>query len=553
MNRPARGTGGSAKPARAVLLSHRTKWKAVFAIALGIVGALLLPQLFGEEFATRQAASLYAPLAGQAYGAGARARISVLLIDDTSLAQAGQTWPASYGYYARLLRGVEIYRPRAVFLDIVFRDFRPDPTFDAFAQRLCALQAAGTKVYLAATPGPDGALRVRPGLEELRGRCFEPVAVTYQPDAVDKVAWSYPLEQQGAAGPPQPSAALAIHDAFASRPLATPAGLMALSWGLTPSQDGLRRLVVDEAEAKEGAKGGEEAGAAASSYCRPDHGWWEMAPFGVRNARFGDAEKPICVFHDTAYAYDLSNGGDDSETFLEHTLKDRVVMIGTARQFSNDYINSPIHGRIPGVYLHAMALDNLDHYGDNYKHAATFGLNLHADNLKLLLLIAGSLISVVIVRCLKDRARKDMEHRRLSLTVADAVMLLREAGCWLIRSAIEIAGSLVLVVALLCFGAWLNIGYLSIVDIAVFALAAEWFEWNERLVECLFGAAPRERSATCRITAKWRASRRALKRALRWRVLPLPTASCEQGRSIDDTLASRRSDPTSAMSHRDDS
>ncbi|WP_321879162.1 CHASE2 domain-containing protein [Paraburkholderia bannensis] len=504
MNTPVPGTDTSATHKWAELLSHRTIWKAVFAVLLGIAGALLLPKLFGEEFATRQAARLYAPLAGMAYGAGSRERVSVLLIDDASLAQAGQTWPASYGYYARLLRGVEIYRPRAVFLDIVFRDARPDPTFDAFAQRLCALQASGIKVYLAATAGSDGALRLRTGLDELRGRCFEPVAVTYQPDEVDKVAWSYPLEPRGPGGVARRSAALVIHDDFASRPIAAPAEAMALSWGLTPAREGLRRLVEERNESDGGTRAdnapvaspneqgeaGRNSAMQAQSYCRADYGPWEIVPFGVRNARFNDAEKPVCVFHDTAYAYDLANGAEDTDSFLEHTFKDRIVMIGTARQFSNDYVNSPIHGRIPGVYLHAMALDNLDTYGDDYKHAATLGFNLQADNLKLLLLVAAGLLPVVLVRVVKECTHKESKHRGFKLTLSDAKRFICEAGWWSLRSAVEVMGSLILVIALLYVGEkWLDIGFLTVVDIAVFALAAEWFEWNERLVEWLFGPA----------------------------------------------------------------
>ncbi|MFD1557963.1 CHASE2 domain-containing protein [Paraburkholderia silviterrae] len=488
MSGQERGTCAPGERDRAARIK-RTILQAVLAIVLGIAGALVLPRLFGEEFATRQAARVYAPVAGKAYGAGSREGISVLLIDDAALAQAGQSWPASYGYYARLLRGVEIYRPRAVFFDIAFKDARPDPTLAQFAQRLCALSASGTKVYLAATPGADGALRLRPDLDELRGRCFEPVAVTYAPDEVDKLAWSYPLEQRGANEARERSAALAIHDDLSAQPIADPRVPMAVSWGLVPAHDGLRWFTQEQAgdAARESGARSQEA----QSYCRADHGLAEILPFGVRERLYGDAEKPVCVFHETVYAYDLANTDDAGEAMLEHALNNRVVMIGTARQFSSDYINSPIHGRIPGVYLHAMALDNLDTYGANYKHVAALALSTDRDHLCLFALVFGAVLVVALVRILKNLTRKEAQRQKLSFSLSCALERGREFIVWLVMCGLEFVCSLVLVGALLYVGqAKMDIGFLSIVDIAVFALAAEWFEWNERLVEWLLGPEP---------------------------------------------------------------
>lgn len=471
----------------------RTFLEAALAIMLGIAGALVLPRLFGEEFATRQAARVYAPITGKAYGAGSRDGISVLLIDDEALAQAGQTWPASYGYYARLLRGIEIYRPRAVFFDIAFKDARTDPSLAQFAQRLCALSASGTKVYLAATPAADGALRLRPGLDELRGRCFEPVAVGYAPDEVDKLAWSYPLEQRGANGARERSAALAIYDDRSPQPLADARVPMAVSWGLAPAHDGLRWFTGEEAgdATREDGARASETQAASRSYCRPARGLAEILPFGLRELFYGDAEKPVCVFHETVYAYDLANTDDAGEALLEHALKQRVVMIGTARQFSSDYITSPTHGRIPGVYLHAMALDNLDTYGSHYKHAAALALGVDRDDLRLLVLVLVGVLAVALVRIAKRGARDEAPRERFSFTGRCLAQRGRESLVWLRKCGLEILGSFVLVSALLYLGqAVLDIGFLSIVDIAVFALAAEWFEWNERLVEWLLGPEP---------------------------------------------------------------
>ncbi|MEX3919968.1 MULTISPECIES: CHASE2 domain-containing protein [Paraburkholderia] len=466
----------------AAALFNRTILQGLLAIVFGIAAALVLPQLFGEEFATRKAASVYAPVAGQAYGNGSRDAISVLVIDDASLAQAGQTWPASYGYYTRLLDALQGYKPRAVFFDIMFRDPRPDPTLALFAQRLCKLRAGGTRVYLAGTPDAAGVLRVRPGLDELRGRCFETVSITFRPDEVDKLAWSYPLETHSSSNPVRRSAALAIYDDLAKEPVANASAPMALSWGLSPASDGLRLLAPVSAEE------GNDAPESHEAYCRTDHGLLEIAPFGLREWLFHDAEKPVCVYHETVYGYDFANADDVGETVLKRALTNRVVMIGTAREYSNDFVISPIHGRVPGVYLHAMAFDNLLTYGSRYKHATALALRADRDHVHLFILVVGGLLAVVAVRVAKNRMRKRVEREHLRGPMRWVARRAGESVSWFVKCTLEIAASLALVAVLLYFGqSVLNMGFLSIIDIAVFALAAEWFEWNEKLVIWLFG------------------------------------------------------------------
>lgn len=47
-------------------------------------------------------------------------------------------------------------------------------------------------------------------------------------------------------------------------------------------------------------------------------------------------------------------------------LNDRVVIFGGRYENSSDIIESPVHGNIPGMHLHAMALDNLMTKGGRY-------------------------------------------------------------------------------------------------------------------------------------------------------------------------------------------
>lgn len=51
-------------------------------------------------------------------------------------------------------------------------------------------------------------------------------------------------------------------------------------------------------------------------------------------------------------------------------IEDRVVFIGTDLEVYQDRVDAPVHGTLPGVYLHAMAFDNLLRFGDSLAQPA---------------------------------------------------------------------------------------------------------------------------------------------------------------------------------------
>lgn len=73
--------------------------------------------------------------------------------------------------------------------------------------------------------------------------------------------------------------------------------------------------------------------------------------------------RPRCLYHNHVGArYAQSASFKD----LEELVKGKVVLVGTALDFQQDTIESHIHGYVPGVFWHAMALDNLIEYGDAF-------------------------------------------------------------------------------------------------------------------------------------------------------------------------------------------
>jgi len=70
----------------------------------------------------------------------------------------------------------------------------------------------------------------------------------------------------------------------------------------------------------------------------------------------------------TIFAWDLLRSETDEP---EIAVKDKIVMIGGKFSFTADFIDPPGHAKLPGVYLHAMALDNLLIYGNSYRRPIT--------------------------------------------------------------------------------------------------------------------------------------------------------------------------------------
>lgn len=522
-----RFSAGGALHALRRTLFGRTALQAALAIVMGIAATATLPQVLGEDFATRKAARLYAPAAGEAYGNGSREAITVALIDDITLHWAGNTWPPPYGYYARVLRNIGLYKPKAIFFDIALREFRQnDKTISALTDAICALKAAGIPVYLASQPDSHGRLTTIAPMQALQGKCLSQVGVTYKADELDHEVWEYPLESRVDGGTPVRSAALAIYEDVFSKSLPRPASRMALTWGLHPAPDGLTWLKSQSAAENESFSQPTTSGETANSYCRNDLGLMELAPAGIRAAKFPDAEKPVCVFHHTVYVHEL--GADEAtDARIRPELRDKIILLGTDRKFGGDYINSPINDRIPGVYLHAMALDNLITYGADYKRVTSLSASRDIDNLKLLLLTVISLAAVACIRIIKNgvrRRRSSIETESATQrTYASNISILAtspgghvqvrplvmvwprrdddkdvwwrhmlswvvhksaDALRWTLRSLLNLGLSVLLVLGVLVVGQhFLNVGFLTVVDVAGFALAAEWLEWNETFLD----------------------------------------------------------------------
>ena len=433
---------------------------------------------------TRFMARAQAPLTAEfAYPAQARGQISVVMYDQQFLKSQGAAWPISYQEHADWIgRLVEIPggKPKALMLDITFGQERNDPSITALREKLCEISRVhGIPVYLAALP--DSAARgldVRDGLVRGQGTgsdaCYTLVGVDYVPDPLDGLAWTYQLTRffdgtqwkpgqapPGNAVPQYRSAALAIAEDLGVVKLNSHAEPMALMWGFKSEAQS------DRSDLTSGCQPGE-----------PDLQRWVPR---LISQLWEHGDKPsLCPYH---RSLSFAQVAEMEEAALTKFVADKFVFIGAQVPGYNDYVNSPVHGLLPGVYLHAMALDNFLSYGADYKISAEWTLPPHPD------LVVPGLVSVFIVFLInmgwhtaKRRFNINKRAGDTSQMIGSFAQRAREAlaiaGLWVLRISVQ---SVIAIFLISLLQAGFRIGMLPVVELVGMTLVAEGLGYMSRI------------------------------------------------------------------------
>jgi hypothetical protein len=319
---------------------------------------------FGLNYAAGQhSGELGARTLAPFYASDAQSRVVVVLVDEGTLRARGMSWPPPYAYHEEMLRRILRGQPRAVYVDLLLTDRRGDPSDLAATRAALAddVAAAGVPVFYArAAPDADYLFAGIPG-----------IALPYA--GWQKSDGAYPLSlaphQAVDAGPAsgectgvpgEASVALALYDASCR---IGPGGLgagcrepasglqdrcapMWVQWGMRapPVLPGVSRVEECDALASTGT------GAALKRMLLRDF-WSGLDPAGFLESRVR------CPYTVTLFEQEL---GRDTVGLL----RDKVVLVGASLVGLDDSVDSPVHGRLPGVYLHAMATDNLMTYGN---------------------------------------------------------------------------------------------------------------------------------------------------------------------------------------------
>lgn len=304
------------------------------------------------------------------YHSGAQDRIAVVLIDDATVQARGVGWPPQYTFYAAMLERIVEHRPAAIFVDVLIEDERPyDPSLENAREWLAdVLEGSGVPVFFAASePGRDGLFA---GLPHVGSAVvsWQGMGGDYplQVGGANAVRWSGPLQ-----GGPADTPAVALYDIACAPgegkdPL--PRGCAQLASALDGSeregpmvlQWGHRRPVLPESASSVAAATCARAPGEAYS---PWRAFFSEMVKGLRSGTepgIWEARRETCPYTLTFHEEALPAPGTDSP------LAGRVVLVGARLAGLDDAVVSPTHQKLPGVYMHAMALDNLMTWGDRH-------------------------------------------------------------------------------------------------------------------------------------------------------------------------------------------
>lgn len=288
---------------------------------------------------------------------------TVLLFREDNLRQFGTGYPVPYSLHASVLEALATYRPRAVFVDFAFTDARAGDDVEELAQAMCALHGQGIEVKLAVTAPGQPDYGVLPTL--LRDGCAQPVDVGL--DAPDSSAGllTYATGTTTASGTFVPTPAFAL----------LPAGS-----AITPERAEPLEIVWVPGHAPLNAT------------------WMNCTPAGFRDsARTLFTEGPLAMRERCPYTRTISvnhllnSSGDDD---LVEALSGRTVLYGADFRMTGDRVPITLFEELPGVFVHAMAYDNLLTFGEDYKRAERGSLVARLADFAFLLLAAALLVYV---------------------------------------------------------------------------------------------------------------------------------------------------------------
>ncbi len=302
---------------------------------------------------------------------------TVVLVDDESLDKMNLTWPLTYKAQARILGDILALKPRAVFVDIIFPKVRKsDPTAEVLIKTLKSragevlinkdgVYAQRIPVFLAS--GKVGDYKTFDRLKEVT----IPAAIGW-----DGGVNAYPLYLgKNAPNAPQRTAAYALfHMLCAGK---APSDLCPSDMGQALAEN---EAFGDPMNIQWGSavpKG--QGNFSELSSCR------DISPGNLVNSVIdavsfmvegisGGINNSIqkCPYTLTLRLQQMTNRRALKLPQYREAIEGRVIFYGMKLTGIPDHFWSPAHGQVPGVYLHAMAFDNLLLNGTNYSRYPTW-------------------------------------------------------------------------------------------------------------------------------------------------------------------------------------
>ena len=312
---------------------------------------------------------------------------TVLLFREENLRHLGVQYPVPWAVHAQILEALASYHPRAVFIDFAFIEARDD--VDQLISALCGLGGAigESRVFFVGPAASTVQKRLEGcGLQPVSPELEDPKGVsgilTYASrsaaDGLNTAAFAL-----AATNP-----ALELDEQHRVEPLE-------IIWGKGVAPLNRKWMKCEEPSLREG--------------------------IGIMLTEGPLALKMRCPYTRTITVGHLLNFSRDRD--VDDALRCRTVLYGAGFQAAGDQVESPVYGRLPAVYLHAMAYDNLVTFGQGYKRAERHGRAARIFDAVLLLIAC-----VILVGCPRRDARAAETFAELKRKMVEALVALTVAG-----------------------------------------------------------------------------------------------------------------------------
>jgi CHASE2 domain-containing sensor protein len=345
---------------RAALHSLLLASVALFFLNLNVLGTASVSKRFSQDLVYAwfgDEAWLYPRGAAAHPGGGSIApRVVVVMIDERALALRGARWPAPVSFHAQFLAELEVLRPRGILLDFLLIDPAPQADTCDLLSVASRLRHDGIPLYLAVTKPDDLAPMDAAGCRDAAGAAlrasevFTPVSVARQVDGSDFVGRRYPFEQRADDAAPGSGVASAAVRMYCDSERAPGACVARLTADQTPDAG------FELAWSPEGDPFNQRW---SHTSCVEN-----LSPLqAILNEPALPRETP-CPPVATLFAGALLSPDEDPALGTNNEdlfkLADRAfLLVGGNFRGSGDLITTPLHTLLPGVYYHAVALENL--------------------------------------------------------------------------------------------------------------------------------------------------------------------------------------------------
>jgi CHASE2 domain len=270
-------------------------------------------------------------------------KIAAAIIDEETLHSANMPWPWTYGTHARVLDSLLVYKPKAVVIDFLFVDNRPDDSLPDLIQEIQRYRKAGVPLYFeGGIDLPFGENPLRPEIAATGVPILDPSILVYQ-----GVARQYPINgrcYRTKKPENQDCYALALRvyqDLFHNLKLDTRDGLMEIVWGTKTDPTNAKWMHPKDTD-----------GSALS--CNTETNFFHRIYLAFFDT---SAVVSSCPYTGVIPVERLLQGVDDPD--VTNLASNHIIFYGASLQGAQDKSFTPVNGLLPNVFVHAMAMDNL--------------------------------------------------------------------------------------------------------------------------------------------------------------------------------------------------